>query len=274
MTDPQDHTPFEELAAGHALSALEPEEEQVFLQHLATCSACQSEVQQHAETTGLLALAADPVDPPPSVLEGIRAGMAAQRTAEVEADRRAAPPPPAAAAGPAEVTPIGAARARRSGRTPRAVSWLGAAAAAALLLSLGAWNLALRGERDDARQYGDRLAAAVGQIAEPDSQSVRLSGEDGSVLAVAVVQDGEVSLVVDGLQPNASGTSYVLWAQDRSGGVRPVGAFDVAQSQVDVVDDLPVEGGVESVTAYLVSNEPGDEPPATPGGPVVARGQA
>ena len=53
-----------------------------------------------------------------------------------------------------------------------------------------------------------------------------------------------------------------------------MGAFDVEQSQVDVVEDLPVEGGVESVTAYLVSNEQGDEAPPTPAGPVLASGEA
>jgi hypothetical protein len=154
------------------------------------------------------------------------------------------------------------------------VQWVGAAAAAALVLSLGVWNLSLRSDRDASQQYGDRLAAAVRDLARPDSTSVPLASDDGDVVAVAVVQDSEVSLVVDGLAPNESGTTYVLWAQDASGGVRPVGAFDVERAQVDVVGDLPVEGGVESVTAYLVSNEQGDEAPPTPGGPVLASGEA
>jgi anti-sigma-K factor RskA len=266
VTGLHDHTRFDELAVGHALSALEPEEERVFLQHLATCAACERNVQEHRETLTLLALSADPADPPPSVLEGIRAGMAG--------DTRTGPP-----AAPPSVPLQGAhsldeARARRSGRSTRNLQWVGAAAAAALVLSLGAWNLVLRDDRDAAEQYGDRLAAAVRDLAEPGSTSVPLETDDGSVVAVAVVQDSEVSLVVDGLEPNDSGTTYVLWAQDRTGGVRPVGAFDVEQSQVDVVEDLPVEGGVESVTAYLVSNEQGDEPPPTPGGPVLASGEA
>jgi hypothetical protein len=266
VTGPQDHARFQELAVGHALSALEPEEQEVFLHHLATCALCEREVQEHQETLSLLALSADPVAPPPSVLEGIRGGMAAApRT-----DPAAAPVPVRSEA----VHSLAEARARRSGRTARAVQWVGAAAAAALVLSLGAWNLALRSDRDASQQHGQRLAAAVRELAQPDSTRVPLESEDGSVVAVAVVQDSEVSLVVDGLEPNGSGTTYVLWAQDRTGGVRPVGAFDVEQSQVDVVEDLPVEGGVESVTAYLVSNEQGDEAPPTPGGPVLASGEA
>ena len=267
MTTPHDHARFEELAVGHALSALEPEDEQVFLQHLASCAACEREVQEHQETLALLALTADPAEPPPSVLEGIRAGTAGQgRTATSSAGL--------AASRPAGVASLARAREGRAGRTGRAVQWVGAAAAAALVLSLGAWNLALRSDRDASQQYGDRLAAAVRDLAEPGGSRVPLASEDGDVVAVAVVQDDAVSLVVDGLEVNDSGTTYVLWAQDPSGGVRPVGAFDVEQSQVDVVSDLPVEGGVESVTAYLVSNEQGDEAPPTPGGPVLASGEA
>ncbi len=267
MTGPDDHVRFEELAVGHALSALEPEDEQVFVRHLASCTACQRDVREHQDALAVLALSADPVEPPPSVLEGIRAGMAA--------DGRSAPARTPAAAPPQEVASLAAARERRAGRTARAVQWVGAAAAAALVLSLGAWNLSLRSDRDASEQYGDRLAAAVRDLARPDSTSVPLeSAADGSVVAVAVVRDSDVSLVVDGLQPNGSGTSYVLWAQDASGGVRPVGAFDVEQAQVDVVQDLPVEGGVASVTKYLVSQEQGDEAPATPAGDVLASGEA
>jgi hypothetical protein len=266
VTGPDDHARFEELAVGHALSALEPEDEQVFVQHLASCTACQRDVREHQEALAVLALSADPVQPPPSVLEGIRAGMAAGGRSL---------PPSAPAPRQQEVTSLAAARERRAGRTTRAVQWVGAAAAAALVLSLGAWNLALRSDRDASEQYGDRLAAAVRDLARPDSTSVPLeSAADGSVVAVAVVQDSEVSLVVDGLEPNSSGTSYVLWAQDATGGVRPVGAFDVEQSQVDVVQDLPVEGGVATVTRYLVSQEQGDEAPATPAGDVLASSEA
>ena len=266
MTGPYDHARFEELAAGHALSALEPEEEQAFLQHLATCATCERDVQEHRETLVLLALSTDPAEPPPSLLDGIRAGVVGeQRQAPVPAA------PPVRAQAP---TSLDDARGRRAARTTRAVQWVGAAAAAALVLSLGAWNLALRNDRDASQQVGDRLAAAVQDLSRPDSRSVRLESEDGSVLAVAVVADDGVSLVVDGLEPNSSGTSYVLWAQDASGGVRPVGAFDVEQEQVDVVEDLPVEGGVETVTEYLVSREQGDEAPPTPGGPVLASGEA
>lgn len=267
MSDRRGHGRFEELAVGHAMSALEPEDEQHFVQHLASCAACERDLQEHHSTLALLALSADPAEPPPSVLEGIRAGTAPEGRTPVSAEL----PQPARTQDPVSLANR---RRLRSSRTTRTVQWLAAAAAAAVVLSLGLSNLALRGDRDASEQYGDRLAAAVRDLAEPGSTSVPLESQDGSVVAVAVVQDSGVSLVVDGLEPNDSGTTYVLWAQHRTGAVRPVGAFDVEQSQVDVVQDLPVEGGVDSVAAYMVSSEPGDEAPPTPGGPVLASGEA
>lgn len=256
MNRAEEHRRFEELAVGHALSALEPEEEQQFLEHLASCASCERDVQEHRETVGLLALSADPVDPPPAVLQGILASL-----------------PPAAPAPEPGVASLAAARDRRSGRTS-AATWLATAAVAAAVLALGAWNVALRADRDAEQQYGDRLASALRDLAEPSSRAVPLAEPEGDVVAVAVVQDRDVSLVVDGLAPNESGTSYVLWAQDASGDVSPVGAFDVDDPAVDVVQDLPVDQDLEQVTAFLVSNEPGDVAPPVPSGPVLASGEA
>ena len=41
MTRPDQHERFEELAAGHALGALEPEDEQAFLAHVPACARCE-----------------------------------------------------------------------------------------------------------------------------------------------------------------------------------------------------------------------------------------
>lgn len=275
-----DHEVFEELAAGHALSALEPAEEQVFRGHLAACTRCQRDVADHEATLALLAHAADPVEPPASVLEGIRAGLPSRSASSQVggASSMRSSSAPSGSSTPSEsasarVVPLERARSHREHRSGGAARWLGAAAAAAVVLSLGAWNLVLRAGQEDAQDYSDRLAVAVRELASPESQDVALTGEDGDVVAVAVVRDGDVSVVVDGLAPNGDATSYVLWAQDGSGAVRPVGAFDVDEEQVDVVTGLGVDAAPDAVTAFLVSEEQGDEAPAQPAGPVLASGE-
>ncbi len=87
---------FEELAAGHALHALEPEDEQLFRTHLSGCARCERALDEHAAALAQLAYAPDAAEPPPSLLEGIRAGVLASgreasfptpRAEQVEASR-------------------------------------------------------------------------------------------------------------------------------------------------------------------------------------------
>ena len=59
------HDRFDELAVGHALSALEPEDEVVFLAHLPGCASCERALADHRETLGHLAYAAADEEPPP-----------------------------------------------------------------------------------------------------------------------------------------------------------------------------------------------------------------
>ena len=269
MNRADDHLDFEQLAVGHALSALEPDEEQRFLAHLATCTRCERDVAEHQATMGHLAYAADEAEPPPSLLEGIRAGVLASSRAPAPAPRAAEP---ARAPAGAPEDELAAARRRRA-RLSAATRWTSVAAAATLVVSLAAWNVALRADRDASQARGSRLASAVLELGRPGTESVPLTAEDGQVVAVALMRDGEMSLVVDGLDPNDPGTTYVLWAQAPDGGVSAVGAFDVHDRDLDVVDDLAV-GEALDVTALMVSREDGDVAPSEPGGPVFASGEA
>lgn len=270
MNRSDEHLPFEELAVGHALSALEPEEEQRFVRHLAACARCERDVAEHQATMGHLAYATDEEEPPPSLLEGIRAGVLASGRAASLPDRVG---DGSDGTSDRPVADELSARRRRADMT-RAARWTAVAAAAALVVSLGAWNVALRSDRDAWQERGGRLEAAVRELGQAGTRTVPLTSEEGQVVAVAMVHDREMSLVVDGLAPNGAETTYVLWAQAPEGDVRPVAAFDVAQRDLDVVRNLPLEGGLDGVTALLVSREPGKVAPSTPAGPVLASGEA
>ncbi|MHB8451095.1 MAG: hypothetical protein ACYDAQ_11690 [Mycobacteriales bacterium] len=67
------HEAFEELAAGHALHALEPEDEQALLAHLPGCSTCQAALAEMQAVAAQLAGAVPDEAPPPELLARIRA---------------------------------------------------------------------------------------------------------------------------------------------------------------------------------------------------------
>lgn len=285
MTGPETHERYAELAAGHALAALEPDDEQVFRAHLAGCDHCRRALAEHHETLAHLAYAAEPVDLPDGPLEGIRRGMqdsgrlnpeptAQPGTLEVPGSLELAGS--AEGAGPADLAqPVDVAAARerrRSGASgPRA--WMGIAAAAALVFGLGVWNIGLRHDQSMTEQRAQRVAAAVQSLGTAGAHAVPLRDDKGTQVAIAVVRDGSVSLVVDGLAPNDEAAStYVLWQKGQYGVVRAVGTFDVRGNGVDVVRDMkmtPVAGGMAGLA---VTREPGRRAPALPGSVPVADG--
>lgn len=261
MTRPDAHARFEELAAGHALHALEPEDEQVFVAHLAGCARCERDLVEHETTLAHLAYAPDAAEPPPALLDGIRAG--------VLSSGRGASFPEAA---PAPVSLDEIRRRRDASRMRRAGTWTGVAAAAVLVVSLGVWNASLRQERDEQDAWSDRLASAVGQLRDPSTDTVPLQGQDGGVVAVALVRGSDMSLVVDGLPVNGDGTTYVLWGESRYGDRRAVGAFDVSKPGLDVLEGMQVQASVSDVTRFMVTREMGDAAPPMPTLPVLAAG--
>jgi anti-sigma-K factor RskA len=261
MTRPSDtHDAFLELAAGYALYALEPEDEQTFLAHLSACAECERAVAEHQDTLAHLAYSADAGEPPPALLEGIRAGVRESGRASTYA-------------APASLDRARTDRARRTTdglRLRRAATWLGAAAAFALIGSLAVWNTSLQRDQQEASGDLDRILQA---LSTSDTRAVQLQRPDSTdVVAVALVHDGSMDLVVTGLQANeAEQTSYVLWGKNELGGVRAVGAFDVSVAPHQVLEDITLDG---EMTAFMVTHEDGNTPPPVSTRPVLAIGEA
>jgi len=263
MTRHDEHVRFEELAAGHALHALEPEDEQLFRAHLAGCARCERALDEHAGALAHLAYAPDAAEPPPSLLEGIRAGVLAS-------GREASFPSPVVEEQPVQLDEVR--RRRDASRLRRAGTLTGIAAAAALVVSLGVWNVGLRQDRDAQAEVSARISAAVSQLRDEDTETVPLRGEAGEVVAVALVRGDEMSLVLDGLPVNDVATTYVVWGESSLGDKRAVGAFDVTTVGLDVRDGMRLQTSVTDVTRYLVTMEQGDSAPAIPTLPLLAVG--
>jgi hypothetical protein len=264
----REHEVFEELAAGYALHALEPEDELLFTSHLAACAACERAVAEHAEMLGELATALPAEEPPPALLQGILAGIGAPG---------AAPAPAAPTAAPTDGAPadeLAAARRRRAQvAVPRAWLLSGAAAVTALVVALGAWNASLLTERTEQAERADRLAQSVEALERADAQTVRLTDGEGRVLAVVIAGGEDMSMVVDGLHPNSADTVYVLWGQSRSGEVRALSTFDVPRDGLDALHGMRLDVPMGELTALMVTHEPGRTAPDATEQPVVAAGE-
>ena len=208
-----------------------------------------------------MAFAVPPQEPPDSLWASIRAEL-----------------PDEAFSGPERALPSQARRTapleRPAVRAPSRPwqSLVGAAAALALIVGLGAWNVSLRNGGEVSRLADDR-AAVLRLIEEPDTVRVTLSDPREAVRGAAVLSGGKVWLVVDGLAANdTSSSTYVLWRTDHAGGVTAVAPFDVAGHTTEVVEVGPVGADRDDLSGFAVTLEQGRTMPERPGSPTVVTG--
>jgi anti-sigma-K factor RskA len=160
-----------ELSAAYALDALEPEEREVFEEHLTTCASCREDVVELVSAASELAWAVEPASPPPALRDRILEAARAERPRT----------------GYLQHLPL---------RPRRTRAWLGAAAAVAAcaVLALGIWNVSLHNQLSDARSSAlERLPVA---------------GLDGSVV---VGSGGSAALVAFRLPAAPAGKTYEAW---------------------------------------------------------------
>jgi hypothetical protein len=239
------HAVWEELAAGHALNALEPEDEQAFLAHLRGCDRCARDLAALREVSGELAYAAEPVDLPPGLGRRIMDAARAER--------------------PAVATPRRTPAERRAGRGRRpafGLAPLAAAAAVALVVALAGWNLALRSDNATASAALARRNAALACLASPEAAKVQLRSVNEPRGAACIGGD-RAYLVVDRLAPNDARSLYVLWWQDKADALHPVEGFDVTGTG-PAVYALPIAVAPSDVRGMAISLEPGRTVPAQP----------
>ncbi|MQA85989.1 MAG: hypothetical protein GEV03_15510 [Streptosporangiales bacterium] len=242
-----DHTRWEELAAGYALSALEPADEEAFLGHLPGCEVCAELIADAREVMAGLASTAPAVEPPASLRDAIVAAAT---------PRAGLPPSPRQPR-------------RRETRRSRYAA-VAVVAAVVLIVVLGVWNVALQ-LQDRGQEH--RLAAAervMACVEQPGCRAIPLAAaKGGQVPVTALVRGREVSLVADGLPPNdTTGTTYVLWQKTGAADPSPVAAFDVTRDGVAVIDAGRLTDPLGTTEWLAVSHETGREPPAAPSEPV------
>ncbi len=302
------HEPFDELAVGWALHALEPEDEAVLAPHLAVCPRCARTVAETSEV--MAALAGDlPQSEPSEQLRG-RLREAVERTEQL--------PPPLSPSGEDPVVPVapalppapgipggrrrtdvpagGSTAASRSAPHPpsrvpppagagrdaapddRAV-WRRVlpnalvAAAVAAILALGTWNVVLGTARDDARTVAAEQAQVLDALLQPGRAAIAPLSDDGRSVATVVARDGQLAVVTQGLAVNdSSDSTYVVWGVADDDQPVALGAFDVVSPRTDLRTIGSATTGLDDYDVYAISIEPGRQAPAEPSD-TVATGQ-
>jgi anti-sigma-K factor RskA len=269
------HGPFEESVAAYALDALDAEERRTFEAHLATCRQCANDLAELRKVTTGLALAVDPVAPPPD----LKSRTLARATAQPQ--RR--PDQPASAPSVAVIRP-----AVRPSPLLASFAWLAAAAGIALAVASGIYAWSLRAElaavqkmADDASTQADRLraqlllsrqeAARMSQtmaiLGAPDVVRVDLKGQSDLTTASAQVYwsatRGVLFLNAGNLPVLDAGRVFELWAVPPGASPQPAGLFTVDPAGL-VTTVAPPPGVFPAADAFAITIEPaGGSPQAT-----------
>jgi anti-sigma-K factor RskA len=246
MVEVAEHEQFEELAAGHALHALEPGDEQAFLSHLETCAECRYSLAEFSELAAGLAMSSNDeldAEPPAQLWDSIRQ--------QVHADEDVV------------VVPMEQHRARRANRS----RWLGAAAAVVLVaVGVVGWQLATGSGSSNTVQAalsscrhatGCRVVQLTNARNANESAYLMISGQDVRVATKSL----------PAIDPSRQ--TYVLWQMPQDGRPAGVVAFPLSADHNATVARGTLPQPYDSTTAFAISRESGTGIPARPSTPVV-----
>jgi Anti-sigma-K factor rskA/Putative zinc-finger len=198
------HDELRELLGAYALDAVDEREAAEVRAHLATCTACAAEVDEHHEITAMLANSGG--DAPAHLWERIEAQLGTSTRA------------PAPAAGRSDADELAARRAADAPRpaAARRVRLLAVAAVTILVVALGVLVVRLDdrvGRLQGASLEQQLVSAAHRALGDPTAQHVALdsSTSSGTVAQIAVLRSGTAFLVNDGLPALPDGRTYQLW---------------------------------------------------------------
>jgi hypothetical protein len=283
-----EHRSWAELAVGWALHALEPEDETRFTDHLAGCARCAQTVGETTEVMAAMAGDLPKAEPSEGLRERLRAAVeetdqlpSAQRRIEQPAVPSAVPPATQPEGAPLSGgSEFGNLRAplpvRAVDRRPawrRVLPTALVAAAVAAVLSLGAWNVVVTGDRDAAQATAAEQARMLEGLLAPGRAAIAPVAHDGQVMATVVARADQVQVVATDLPVNDShDKTYVVWGMADGLPPTPLGTFDVVTPQMDMRTVGSSATGLDGYPAYAISLESGRQAPSSPTD-IVATGQ-
>jgi anti-sigma-K factor RskA len=241
---------FVELAAGHALHALSPEDDRAFQTARRQHPEWEHHVTTDAATAAELAEGVSEVAPP----EGVRAALLAQ----IAASPAVAPATEHAVGSDVEAASVvPASPPRRWG----ARTWFALAASLALLVGVG-WGAVFVGQQLSA----PASIVALDEIeAATDAQSQTVSLADGGQVTAHWSESvGKAVLVSDGLPSLTDEESFEMWVV-RDGAAVSAGTFTADDGTTTALLDAAVEeGDVIAVTVEPAGGSPTGQPTSDP----------
>jgi hypothetical protein len=251
--------PHEELAAGWALRALEPEDEHVLRAHLPGCSTCQEIVRSTEQVAALLGGAVPQEDPPARLRQKVLG--AAARTPQ-----QAYEPLPFRLGASIAETPGRPAEIVERPKPRSRVAQL-AAAAVVVVLAVAVGVLGWQVSRLDGQQQAQ--AEIMSMLGDPTMHRTVLRATDGQEAAVLLSAPDSAAVVPLGLRPNNSADQiYVVWGLS-TGTPVALSSFDVSGTTAQL---LSWNSAAAKHQKFAISLEPGRSLPAKPTD-VVASGQ-
>jgi hypothetical protein len=276
------HTEFTELAAGYALNALEPADEQRFLRHAADCPDCGAQLAGFFEVAAALAETAPAAEPDGDLGARILAAARAEPAGTASGDgapqngarqddaqengARQGDARPGRAVGDSERAGTGAAGAEVAGSPapvvplrPRQWPRRAVLAAAAALVAIGGiWGgLA-------ATSGGTRPALAVCTQPHACTEVPLVASAGHRVLAKVIVHGHEVWMQNVAMTANPSNEIYVLWQVTGSHPPLAVGSFDVRGGGQAPIRVGGLAAPYPGTSAFAISLEHGRTIPAAP----------
>jgi hypothetical protein len=262
----------EEMAALCVLDVLTPEEAAPVHAHLAACAEPHTDIGRAAEAAGALALSVDPVPAPTGLRDRLMAGIAA--TPQVPDALGSAVTTEATPVAPTQqrLEPSPVMPLRRPGRAsrPSRLVWLGLAAAAAIVLVLGGWNLSLQRQVSDADRQLALVRQAIAAASDPTSTVAPLTGTEaapGASGVVVIPAAGTGYLMIQGLPALADDRVYQAWYL-AGGAPTSAGLMDPSSEGVTVLAGLQPVPGTDTIALTV---EPAGGLPS-PSGAIVIMG--
>ncbi len=195
------HKRVDDLLSGFALGTVSEDDARTVRNHVATCNICARALDELTESVAVLPLSVDEVVPPASLRQRVLQGALEVRE-EAPAHGHRDP----------WVIPL-----RRPWfHAPQALGW---AAAAVLVIGVGAWNVTLQGQ----------VSRANAQLAQVNHQVIHANmlGAHGSIAGtISYLSADRIALVsLRDLSAPPTGKTYELWVIDASGKADPAGVF-------------------------------------------------